>query len=295
MSNFTIFDQNYVEKLINPFNFHINPGMVPIKYEALTPDIFLFLFRNTDDKGVGRYYIAIEFDYIQDTKELERIINNWYGKIVKYLPLYCRSVSDDPDLQTISAQSTCPYYVVMAEVEPPGPGSGFWSDNIVINIGDDIKDKISHFTKKEQANIRKGLNSILKHKNITKKLLRDNPDIKNEISFYRNEGGGIEFFYNQDNFNSKHTEVDDICQKIEDIIKKDYAESIQDLAWLIDSCLVVVDDIDEYYKQYPPLKKIADLCGEIETIDSKIEHKKLLDEIKIQITLLRNTLNKEST
>lgn len=296
MSNFTAFNQNYIAKLINPFNIYINPSLTPIKYEAITPDIFLFLFRNTDKNGSDHYFIAMEFDYISDTKEAEDIINNWYGKIIKFLPLYCREAEDKPDFRTISAPTSYPYYTIMAEVEPPVPGSGYWGDNILIKPGENIDDKISHFTKKEQANIHNILDKISAHKNEVEEQPNDDVSKKLrtfevEISIYKNNKGGFELFYNH---NDKRSEIDKICQELESTIENNYADSIKDLAYLIDACLVVHDNIYEYYNKYPILENISNLCSEIEAAESVTLQNKLLDEIKASVSILKDTIRKKS-
>jgi hypothetical protein len=300
MSNFTAFNQSHIAKLINPFDIYIDFSTIPIKYEAITPDIFLFLFRNTGKDGLTHYFIAMEFDYISDTKEAEDIINNWYGKIIKFLPLYFREADDNPDFRTISAPTSYPYYAIMAEVEPPVPGSGFWGDNIIVKPGDNLDDKISQFTEKEQASIRKGLNKVLAHENKTEEKPKDGDGkdaetLKAEVSIYKNRKGGFEFFYNKDDFKNKRLEVEEVCRKLESTIKNNYADSIKDLAYSIESCLIICDDTEEEcYKQYPILGKIANLCNEIETIKSVARQKKLLDEIKISVSMLRDILRRKS-
>ena len=299
MSNYTAFNQNHIAKLINPFDIYINQDIVPIKYEAITPDIFLFLFRKYGVDGLSHYYVAMEFDYIENTQEAKDIIKNWHGKVINFLPLYCRKVEDEPDFRTISAPTNYPYYTMLAEVEPPASGSGFWGENIIVRPGDDIDEKISQFTKKEQKAIHKGLDKIIEHEDKYADQTDGSDDdeskkLKNEIAIYKNSKGNFEFFYSKNSYNAKYTDVNAICRKLESTIKNSYSDSIKDLAYLLDSYLITIDDSDECYIQYPILEKISNACGEIETTNSVARQKKLLDEIKIFISALRDDLYRKS-
>lgn len=62
MSNFSVFSQEYLHMLLEPFAPGIAEHITPIKYEALTPDCFLLLFRSTGSNGDEHFFVSLETD-----------------------------------------------------------------------------------------------------------------------------------------------------------------------------------------------------------------------------------------
>lgn len=86
MSNFDIFNKEYLLKINEPFVKDMTNHITPIKYEAITPDIFALLFRTMDNNHEDQYYVSLEFDYIDSLQEANKIIQNWHnGKVIEFL------------------------------------------------------------------------------------------------------------------------------------------------------------------------------------------------------------------
>ncbi len=80
MTNYTIFDQQEVRRLVGPFIALSNQLITPLKYEAISPDVFALLVRIYDERE--EYYVSLEFDYMGSIDEARRTIEQWHGGLV---------------------------------------------------------------------------------------------------------------------------------------------------------------------------------------------------------------------
>lgn len=178
MSNFEIFDKQQIKRLIEPFFKDMSSHITPIKYEAITPDIFAFLFRTTGKDKEEHYFVSLEFDYIENTDKTGQIIENWHGATIINFWTPESNAEDD----NIRVKISNIYYAVLAEVERP-KGSGYWAANLVINNKESIDDIVDSLAVKNKDAIRKSINDIFDK----------NPDV--EISVYLHEDGTTDYYY----------------------------------------------------------------------------------------------------
>lgn len=209
MSNFSAFNQGHLHKLLEPFAPGMASQITPIKYEALTPDSFLFLFRTTGDKNDNHYFVSLETDFEDSLEGARCTIEDWHGKVIAFWPLQGRrGIKETDGIKNFQCATNGPYFAMLAEVEQP-TYKGYWADSITIMPGDDIGEKIKHCSKKEQANIRKALASILQHKvdpnasflesfqaKKQNTIVNDTNQTDIAVSLYVQPNGEVEYFYN---------------------------------------------------------------------------------------------------
>ncbi len=210
MSNFSIFDKKHLKLLLEPFAPGMASYITPIKYEALTPDSFLFLFRTTAQNSDSHYFVSLETDFQNSIEGARCTIEDWHrNEVIDFWPLQeKRSEHVYEDVKDFQAITSGPYLAMLAEVKRP-THKGYWADSIVIMPGDIIGDKIKDYPEKVQANIRKTLAKVLQHKvdvnvsfldSLNAKRQDTMKDDKNQtdmaVSLYVQPDGGVEFFYN---------------------------------------------------------------------------------------------------
>lgn len=178
MSNFDIFNQDKLEALIKPFSSGMAPFITPIKYEALTPDIFALLFRTTSSDHTEHYFVSLEFDYVESIDIAINMIEKWHGTTIQEVWTPEGSADGaDPKVKTSEV-----YYAILVKVDRP-LGRGYWATNIVVSNESDIESAIAHLSSKQQDNVRTGLKSIF----------RDHPNVA--ISFYISDNGSVDFIF----------------------------------------------------------------------------------------------------
>jgi hypothetical protein len=210
MSIFSIFDKQQLESLIEPFIPGMAPHITPIKYEALTPDSFLLLFRTTAKNGDNHYFVSLETDFQNSIDGARCTIEDWHDdKVIDFVPLQSKQAERDSDnIDDFQASTSGPYFAMLAEVMRP-THKGYWSDSVVIKPGDKINDIIKDYPKEIQANIRKALSEVLQHKNDPKASFLDTLNSKKQntmtddinqtdmiVSLFIQPNGSVELFYN---------------------------------------------------------------------------------------------------
>lgn len=210
MTNFSVFSKANLAKLLEPFAPGMSEHATPIKYEALTPDAFLLLFRTTGKDGHDHFFVSFESDFIQNLESAKCTIVDWYGEIIGFWSSKGKQPTDDTtsDLDDFCSPTSGAYKAVLAEVERPTK-KGYWAEATKIMPGDNIGEKINNYSKEEQAEIRKTLASILQHKVSPRASFLDSLQAKHEntmtndinqtdmaVSLYVQPDGKVEFFYN---------------------------------------------------------------------------------------------------
>lgn len=210
MSNLTIFDRKYLESLLERFAPGMAAHIIPIKYEALTPDCFLLLFRTTAQNGEYHYFVSLETDSQHSLDGARCTIEDWHGnEVIAFWPLQEKRGKEDAEKQEDFQVATQGAYLSMlAEVKPP-THKGYWARSITIMPGDRISDKIKDYTEQEQVAIRKALVNVLQHKtdpNVSflaalqaKKrdtIVDDINQTDIAVSLYVQPDGSVESFYN---------------------------------------------------------------------------------------------------
>ena len=210
MSNFYAFDKVHIESLLEPFAPGKAGHITPIKYEALTPDCFLMLFRTTAQDGSNHYFVSLETDFQNSLEGARCTIEDWHSnEIIEFWPLQDkRSVELSKDIKDFQTTTDGPYFAMLAEVMRP-TYKGYWADSITIMPGDNIGDKIIDFSEKAKENIRKALTEVLKHKsnpntsflyslNSQKKdtIVNDINQTDMAVTLYVQADDSVELFYN---------------------------------------------------------------------------------------------------
>lgn len=209
MSNYKVLDQEYIQKLLQPFAPGMSNHITPIKYEALTPDCFLLLFCTTGHNNEQHYFVSLETDFVSSLDGAECTIVDWHGPIIQFLPLHTKGeVEPSDDIENYKTETDNPYFGLLAEVQRP-TSKGYWAEAVKIMPGDTISDKIKHYNKKEQVSIRKTLASILQHKVDAQASFLDSYQAKRKdtivddtnntdiaVSLYVQPNGEVEYFYN---------------------------------------------------------------------------------------------------
>jgi hypothetical protein len=138
--------------------------ITPIKYEALTPDSFLLLFRTTDQHGSNHYFVSLETDFQNGLEGARCTIEDWHqGKVIDFWPTKSkRGHGPSEDVKTYQAATSGPYLAMLAEVNRP-THKGYWAESIDIMPGDKIGDKIKNYPQKVQTSVRDALAKVLQH------------------------------------------------------------------------------------------------------------------------------------
>jgi hypothetical protein len=218
MNNFRVFNWEELKLRLDGFAPGMAPHITPIKYEALTPDLFAFSFRTTGADNRDYYFVLLSFDSLATLKDVTDTIEEWHGsKVVKLLqPVEPQKLErfNDKDLITYACGYGDIYYSVLAEVERP-KGKGYWASNIIILPGDDIDEKLVGFSEKERLAAKKAIlpilaqgvykpggTSFLEAYNAKTDVTKMKPeDVKTNtshygMSLYKSPRGGFEIFYN---------------------------------------------------------------------------------------------------
>ena len=216
MSNFLIFSNQHLALLLEPFIPGITGHITPIKYEALTPDCFLFLFRTTA-QSVDHYFVSLETDFQDSIEGARCTIEDWHDNdIINFIQLFkANDESEDSDINRLKVPTSGPYFAMLAEVGRP-THKGYWAESFIILPGDNIGEKINGYSSKVQANIRAILVNILQHKidpktSFSKSLVAIKKDtIVDDInkttmvvSIFVQPDDNIEYFYNYVNLNKR--------------------------------------------------------------------------------------------
>ncbi len=209
MSNFNAFSKAYLKKLLEPFAPGMAPSITPIKFEAITPDCFLLLFRTTGTNSEDHFFVSMETDYKGSLVGAKCTIEDWHGEVIKFWPLQDkRETADDENIKDFQAPTSGPYFAMLAEVSRP-THKGYWAEAVKIMPGDNIGEKIKRYSKKDQANIRKTLASLLHHSVNPKASFLESFESRYQdtlvddvnktnivVSLYVQPNGEIEYFYN---------------------------------------------------------------------------------------------------
>jgi len=189
MSNFDILNPQYLERLIDPFLPGAAGYITPIKYQAITPDIFALLFRATGKDEQDRFFVSLEFDYVKDMAAAKEIIRKWSGGAVQQV-LWPAGKADEADdelgVRVVTAE---PYYAVLTIIEKP-QDLGYWSEHMVLRPGDNLKATLVSLSDKQIGFVQKFVGEHSKPQ--TQAPDSNTTDLT--LAIYKNADGGLEFF-----------------------------------------------------------------------------------------------------
>ena len=181
MSNFTAFNLGYLETLVEPFLPGGTEYITPVKFEAITPDIFAFLFRTTGNDNVDHFFVALEYDHLNDAEEAQNIITRWHGSFKSFWT----PESDKESafgLPDISVKIDKIYYCLLAEVDTPTSPS-YWTDHKDLYADEDTQAYLKKFPEGQRDTIRRDIEEIRK----------SNPDAN--ISVHIDDSGSTHYYF----------------------------------------------------------------------------------------------------
>lgn len=90
-------------------------------------------------------------------------------------------------------------------------------------------------------------------------------------------------------------EIQSIISRIEDILQNSRGVSPDLIGSYIVGATIVRDDIDQYYKKYPLLEKVAELGADLETLGDSKYAEDVLTEIHDTFYILKNQMPENSS
>lgn len=182
MSNYSAFNRDYLKSIVEPFLPSATSHITPIKFEALTPDIFAFLFRTVGNDKRQHFFVVLEYDYLESLKEAQKIIKDWHGSFEGFWRPDGQEEKDTDGLAEASVAVDTVYKAVLAKVEQPKSPS-YWSDVIVLWPDDDIEPFLEAFAESQRDAVKNGLS----------KIRQDYPGVS--ISVHFDNKGAVHFYY----------------------------------------------------------------------------------------------------
>ncbi len=182
MSNYSAFNEAFIKSVVEPFLPSAASHITPIKYEALSPDIFAFLFRTVGNDKRQHFFVVLEFDHLSSLKDAQKIIKDWHGSFEGFWRPDGQEEKETDGLAEASISVDSIYKAVLAKVEPPLSPS-YWTDVIVLWPKDDIKPFLLNFHESQRDAVEKELTKIRK----------EYPEVS--ISTHFDEAGSAHFYY----------------------------------------------------------------------------------------------------
>lgn len=153
MSNFEIFDRSYIQETLNLFHIDSLFDFTPIRYEALTPDRFIWLFRAGFEDKEDQFFVVFQDDSIQKVDNVYQAVADWaHTAVTRFIEPRDELTSEefdnftdpssiDEDVRRFTAK-TGVYFTLLALVDKPQDES-YWTNHIVLKPGDNIRSLIS--------------------------------------------------------------------------------------------------------------------------------------------------------
>lgn len=193
MSNFTAFSKEYLESIIEPFLPGGTGHITPIKYQAITPDIFVLMFRTTGKDGRNHFFVSMEYDHLAGIGVAERIIREWCGSEVLQLVTPSGTESkQQPMLEDVRVPTKEPYFAIMVVIDKP-KDLGYWSDHVVLKPGDSIAKTLGDYLDKDQISF---VRKIVGEQSVPQKKAPVVNTTERHFAVYVNPDGDVELFYN---------------------------------------------------------------------------------------------------
>lgn len=158
MSHGTTIDK-YIANL-DKFGADLSKNIHLIKYESLTPDMFLLCFRTYGKDGNEYYFAALEFDYMNTIKYAEKVIKTSFAKVIEFMPpIEKQKGRTQLEQKTVYDDNNCMRFL-LARTERP-KGKGYWASYLTIMPGDNIAEKLASLSTGDEELARKTLASII--------------------------------------------------------------------------------------------------------------------------------------
>ena len=196
MSNFEAFNHIYVNDTLNLFDVEGLSGFTPIRYEALTPDRFVWLFRADFRGETNQFFVIYQDDSISSIEHLKQTVSTWSHSSIKTFIKPAEPLEDtafanfssldavDEDIRTYAAKMGH-YLTFIAHIETPVEDS-YWANVVSLEPGDDIENSIAPIKKLESRDeVRKTIYKIIKE------------NTKNKADQQIPEGAHISFYHDK--------------------------------------------------------------------------------------------------
>ncbi len=145
---------------LDKFGTDLSKNIYLIKYESITPDMFLLCFRTYGKDGNEYYFAALEFDYMNTIKYAEKVIKNNFAKVIEFMPpLEKQKGRTQLEQKSVYDDNNCMRFL-LARTERP-IGKGYWASYITLMPGDNIVEKLSGLTKDDEKLARETLATVI--------------------------------------------------------------------------------------------------------------------------------------
>ena len=176
MSNFNAIHRGYIGAVVEPFLPGRAANIIPIAYEALSPDTFVFLFTVRED-DTDKYYVAYEVDYIDVEDMAINDVEQWTGATVIEAVKPTSKQQAEADLFVYIDDI---YKVYMYEVTCPN--KAYWQDVFTIRTAEDIEKYLPTINEKTKEKIREILES---------------EDVRDDVAVRTKYNGNLDIVYNR--------------------------------------------------------------------------------------------------
>jgi hypothetical protein len=145
---------------LDKFSKDLSKNIHVIKYESITPDMFILCFRTYGKDGNEYYFTALEFDYIISIKYAKNVIKNNFAKVIDFIPPEIKQEAENElEQKSVYDENHCMRFL-LARTERP-KGKGYWASYITVMPGDNIAKILSGLSKDDEILARKTLAEIM--------------------------------------------------------------------------------------------------------------------------------------
>jgi hypothetical protein len=145
---------------LDKFGKDLSKNIHVIKYESITPDMFMLCFRTYGKDGNEYYFAALEFDYLNTAKYARDVIKNNFAKVIEFIPPEAKQTGrTELEQNSVYDENQCMRFL-LARTERP-KGKGYWASYITVMPGDDMAKKLSGLSKDDEILARKTLAEII--------------------------------------------------------------------------------------------------------------------------------------
>lgn len=134
-----------------------------IKYELITPDMFLAAFRKTEKDGKENYYAFLEYDSMYSIKHARKVITKHFAPVQEFVsPLEKQKGRTQLEQKSTGRNIDHGWQYLLARTSRP-TGNGYWATNISIMPGDDIDEKLVGLGPKDKQKARKMIENTVRN------------------------------------------------------------------------------------------------------------------------------------
>lgn len=145
---------------LDNFGEELSKNIHVIKYESITPDLYLLCFRTYGKDGKEYYFAAVEYDYVDSIKYAKSVINDNFAEVIEFMPPLERQKGEtELEQKSVYDENHCMRFL-LARTERP-TGKGYWASYITVMPGDNIAAKLKGLSEDDEKIARKTLAEIM--------------------------------------------------------------------------------------------------------------------------------------